>query len=439
MDQFNYPKFKAFDSNGAPLVGGKLYTYHPGTTDDKDTYNYAGSALTNPVILDSNGEAMIYTDGEYDLILTDSDDVTIWTLSSAGGSAVSAASGGTATVANEIAVFANTDAISIIGGAAAVAKSGGVQLNENVLLIGGANDVLHVRDTEDTGYGDVVAKDITVGKITGVGAVSLTGATAITGAVTVTGAISATTDVTAHRHVLLGTGHPIITAGTAGAALDSTTAVQVRNAGNTDYADLYCKSLIQTGSVTGDSKFLLLTGRADPLFGGSISILKTSGLLTATPAKVIAGTAMVPVLGVCRVTVSGINLLTGTLVFLNSFGALSLGTAQSLATGATPYTFNGTLVYTYTDPPQPNNIWRIYQSYPYASGGTPAIVDMSATTIDFQTSCYCRQWMFSSVNAGSTWLYIGPTGVEPLPVFDANQVAALRGSDVSWISVYIQN
>ena len=85
-----YPKFMALDSNGAPLVGGKLYTYIPGSTTAKATYvDSAGAAVnTNPVILNSRGEAVIYFDGSYKLVLKDSADVTIWTLDNFQGTGV---------------------------------------------------------------------------------------------------------------------------------------------------------------------------------------------------------------------------------------------------------------------------------------------------------------------------------------------------------------
>ena len=76
-----YPKFQAIDSSGNPLSGGKVYTYAAGTSTPKTTYS--DRSLTtpnaNPVILDSDGEANIYLDGAYKIVLKDSSDVTLWT------------------------------------------------------------------------------------------------------------------------------------------------------------------------------------------------------------------------------------------------------------------------------------------------------------------------------------------------------------------------
>ena len=80
------PKAQFFDSNGDPLASGKLYTYDPGTTDNKATYptladaDAATNANTNPVILDSRGEGNICSVDNIKLVLKDSNDVTIWTV-----------------------------------------------------------------------------------------------------------------------------------------------------------------------------------------------------------------------------------------------------------------------------------------------------------------------------------------------------------------------
>lgn len=82
------PKLQFFDSNGDPLVDGKLYTYAAGTNTPLATYTDAtgGTPNANPVELDSRGEATVFLGtAQYKFVLKDSDDNTIWTVDNFGG------------------------------------------------------------------------------------------------------------------------------------------------------------------------------------------------------------------------------------------------------------------------------------------------------------------------------------------------------------------
>jgi hypothetical protein len=78
------PKLQFFGTDGLPLVGGKLFTYAAGTTTPIATYtdNTQANLNTNPVILDSAGQAGVWlTDTvTYKYTLTDADDVPLFTV-----------------------------------------------------------------------------------------------------------------------------------------------------------------------------------------------------------------------------------------------------------------------------------------------------------------------------------------------------------------------
>lgn len=76
------------DSNGEPLVGGKLYTYAAGTTTPLATFtdSTGGTPNTNPVILDSNGIASVWLGTNlYYMELKDANDVLIKSADNVGG------------------------------------------------------------------------------------------------------------------------------------------------------------------------------------------------------------------------------------------------------------------------------------------------------------------------------------------------------------------
>lgn len=62
------------DQDGVPLAGGNLFTYVPGTTTPKATWQDSLATIfnTNPIQLDVRGACVCYGDGDYRLILTDS-------------------------------------------------------------------------------------------------------------------------------------------------------------------------------------------------------------------------------------------------------------------------------------------------------------------------------------------------------------------------------
>lgn len=79
------PKLMFLDDDGMPLINGKLYTYASGTTTPLATYQDAAGASpnTNPIILDSRGEASVFLSAvAYKFVLKDSLDNTIWTVNS---------------------------------------------------------------------------------------------------------------------------------------------------------------------------------------------------------------------------------------------------------------------------------------------------------------------------------------------------------------------
>ena len=83
------PKLQFFDLNGAPLSGGLLYTYEAGSTTPLATYTDSTGLIanTNPIVLDSRGEANVWLGAAiYKFALYTSASVLIWTVDNINGS-----------------------------------------------------------------------------------------------------------------------------------------------------------------------------------------------------------------------------------------------------------------------------------------------------------------------------------------------------------------
>lgn len=76
-------KAQFIDAAGIPLAGGFLYTYAAGTTTPQATYtdSSAATANSNPIVLDSRGEANIWlSSADYKFKLTDANGTEVWTV-----------------------------------------------------------------------------------------------------------------------------------------------------------------------------------------------------------------------------------------------------------------------------------------------------------------------------------------------------------------------
>lgn len=99
-----------FDNNGAPLAGGKLYTYEAGTSTPKATYTDSteGTANANPIILDANGRYDLWLGaGAYKFILHDANDVLISTVDDIEGDASNVSTYEISTTTNIDSTYAN--------------------------------------------------------------------------------------------------------------------------------------------------------------------------------------------------------------------------------------------------------------------------------------------------------------------------------------------
>lgn len=78
------PKQQFFNSSGAPLVAGKVFTYAGGTTTPAPTFTSqsAVSTNTNPIILDAQGRCEIWLQPTlaYKYVVTDANDVQQYTV-----------------------------------------------------------------------------------------------------------------------------------------------------------------------------------------------------------------------------------------------------------------------------------------------------------------------------------------------------------------------
>jgi len=121
------PKLQFFDLNGAPLSGGLLYTYAAGTTTPLASYTDSTGLIanTNPIVLDSRGEANVWLSGAiYKFALYTSVGVLIWTVDNINGS----------TFASNATGDGTTTAFSVVNGFTAIYING-VYQNRNTYVV----------------------------------------------------------------------------------------------------------------------------------------------------------------------------------------------------------------------------------------------------------------------------------------------------------------
>ena len=320
-----YPIFRAFDSNGAPLAGGKLYSFIAGTSTPKATYTDqgAGTPNANPTILDANGEAHVWLDGNYKLRLDDAGDVTQdgWpidnisqfnttvnaTLSPAVDAdafqlnisgTINEAATGTHTLVGGLRV----EAPLINAAGAAVTETASLYIDAAPSAVGATNYALHVDAgaTQLDGTLDVDGNTTLAGNLTTNGTLDVAGQTTLDGGVDVSGAssfddaLTVANTLTVQDTLNITTGAPVleITDTDAGTDAAATAAVHLGRTADTDLGVM--------GFTAADAHLEL----ANNISGGNLELTTTSGTVALTGAATVSST----------LDVTGLTTLTGGLV-----------------------------------------------------------------------------------------------------------------------------
>lgn len=178
------PRLQFFANDGSPLVGGKLYTYAAGTTTPLATYTTITGlvANTNPIILDSRGEASVwFSAAKYKFVLKTAADVEIWTQDNLWAAANVDGSNATGTWPIDISGNAATATYATVAGS--VTPGGAVNK-----IIAGTNITI----SPGSGVGDVTVNSTSAATVTSVAATGLYGFTVTGGPITTSGTLTVT-------------------------------------------------------------------------------------------------------------------------------------------------------------------------------------------------------------------------------------------------------
>lgn len=371
-------KMQFLDATGAPLVGGLLYTYAAGTTNPQATYtdSSGGTANTNPVVLDSRGEANVWLgSATYKFKLCDADNSELWTVDniSAPTASLSPVLSGNVTIDTDSAgpalkitqtgtgpvlkVQDSTDPdltpfIIDSSGQVGIGTSspttaldvsdGSIQLSS-----GGATRTLLSADASNSTFAASGARGLilstngltrvtisSAGVVTFSGAVVLSGGATFSGNVAVTGTLSSTSGLTVSSGGAAITGNSTVT-GTLG--VSSTLTAQNGLAVSTGGATVTAGGLTVTaGGLTVSSGGAAITGNSNVTgtLGVSSTLTASNGLTVASGGAAITGNSNVTgTLGVSS-TLTASNGLTvasgGAAITGNSNVTGTLGVSSML-------------------------------------------------------------------------------------------------------------
>ena len=185
------PRLQFFANDGSFLVGGKLYTYAAGTTTPLATYTTSTGLIanTNPVILDSRGEASVWlTSAKYKFVLKTAADVEISTQDQLQGYA--SADGTNAYGTWPISITGNAATATLATTATTATTATSVTGGYVSKIIAGTN----VTIAPTTGVGDVTINMVgaNVGTVTSVTGAGTSGFTLTGGPITTSGTLTVT-------------------------------------------------------------------------------------------------------------------------------------------------------------------------------------------------------------------------------------------------------